>query len=39
LIAAKMRGDVQGRFEKFEIFVKRAEEFVDSSGDSDGLLH
>ncbi len=35
----QVRSHVQRGFEVFQVFVKGAEELVDSSGNSDGLLH
>ncbi len=39
VVVAQMRGDVQGGFEEFQVFVESAEEFVDATCESDGLFH
>ena len=39
VVVFQMGGDAQGGLEKFQVFIERAEEFVDASGDSYGLFH
>ena len=39
IVIAEMRGDVESGFEKLQIFVESAEEFVDATSQADGLFH
>ena len=39
VVVVEMRADLQCRFQKFQVFVKGAEELADASGDSYGLFH
>jgi hypothetical protein len=39
VVVFQVRGDAQRRLKELEVFIQGAEEFVDSSGDSNGLFH
>lgn len=39
IVIAEMRGDVQRGFEKLQIFVESAEQFVNATSQADGLFH
>ncbi len=39
VVILQVRADVQRGFQELQVFIEGAEELVDPSGNSDGLLH